>query len=336
MATMSDVARQAGVSRFTVSKVLNGDLTVKAAIRARVQAACITLDFAPNPHAVSLVRGSTRALGLLVTQISDPFYAEIIEAADLEARRNGHQLVIECSYGDAALEAGIIRHFRAVRVAALVIAPVDGRANRAVLDATAEQVPVVYIDRSPRRGCHAILSDHHAAACLMTAHLLERARRPAYLGSAFAPGNFSAAERERGYRETMAAARSAPLLIPTTASDVLRDNERYGYQNMAAWLASAAAPQALFCATDAIALGAMHACAERGLTIGEDVLVAGHDDLSFSAYTTPALTTVRQPKREIATLAVETALGLVTAPSPRTIRHVLPSSLVVRRSTTPG
>ncbi len=335
MATMSDVARVAAVSRFTVSKVLNGDVTVKAAIRARVLAACGELDFAPNPHAVSLVRGSTRSLGLLVTQISDPFYAELIEAADQESRRRSHHLVVECSYNDAALEAGIIRHFRALRVAALVVAPVDGRANKTLLDETAKQIPLVYIDRAPSRACHAILNDHYAAAGMLTKHLLERAKRPAYLGSVFAPGNFAAAERERGYRDTMAAAKVAPLLIPTGASDAGRDNERFGYENLAAWLRTEAPPRALFCATDSIALGAMYALTERGLAVGSDVLVAGHDDLSFSAYTNPSLTTVHQPKREIATLAVTTALNLVTDPSTTYVRRTQPSTLVVRRSTTP-
>lgn len=335
MATMSDVAREAGVSRFTVSKVLNGDASVKAASRARVLAACAALDFAPNPHAVGLVRGSTRAIGLLVTQISDPFYAEIIEAADHEARRQGHHVVVECSYGDAALEAGIIRHLRALRVAALVVAPVDGGANQALLAAIAAEVPLVYIDRAPGRACHAILNDHLAAARLITAHLLERAKRPAYLGSAFAPANHSAAERERGYRKAMAAAKAAPLLIPTTASGAGRDNERFGFENLTAWLRDQPAPRALFCATDAIALGAMAALSARGLVVGRDVLVAGHDDLSFSAYTNPALTTVRQPKREIGTRAVATALQLVAAPSQVPLRQVLPSTLVVRRSTTP-
>ncbi len=92
------------------------------------------------------------------------------------------------------------------------------------------------------------------------------------------------------------------------------------------------APQALFCATDAIALGAMRALAEHGLVAGRDVLVAGHDDLPFSAYLNPPLTTVRQPKRDIATLAVGAALDLVAEPSRRPIRRVLPSTLVVRRS----
>ncbi len=335
MATMADVARAAAVSRFTVSKVLNGDGTVKEAIRARVLAACHKLDFAPNPHAVSLVRGSTRSIGLLVTQISDPFYAEIIEAADQEARRHDHHLVIECSYGDAVLEAGIIRHFRALRVAALVIAPVDGRANRTLLDATAGQVPMVYIDRSPKRACHAVLNDHYAAARMVTAHLLERTKRPAYLGSAFAPANFSAAERERGYRDAMIAAKSEPLIIPTNASTAGRDNERFGYENLTDWLRTETAPPALFCATDAIALGAMAALAERSLVVGRDVLVAGHDDLPFSAYTNPSLTTVRQPKREIATLAVATAMDLIAVPVKRHLRRVLPSTLVVRRSTSP-
>ncbi len=342
MSTMSDVARKAAVSRFTVSKVLNGDVTVKAAIKARVLAACVALDFSPNPHAVSLVRGSTRSLGLLVTQISDPFYAEIIEAADQEVRKHDHHVVVECSYGDAALEAGIIRHFRALRIAAMVIAPVDGRANRALLDATAEEVPVVYIDRAPKRSSHAMLNDHFSAAQLVTDHLLGHAAGAAYLGSAFAPGNFAAAERERGYRAAMAAAGAQPMIIPTVHSGAGRDNERFGYENMAAWLACGPPPPALFCATDSIALGAMYALSTSGLVVGRDVLVAGHDDLSFSAYTNPTLTTVRQSKREIATLAVATALELAATQragarrATSAVRHLLPSTLVVRRSTVPG
>jgi len=334
MATMADVARAAGLSRFTVSRALNGDPGVRPATRERIQAVCRRLDYSPNPHAVGLVRGRADLLGLIVSQITDPFYSEIIEAADRTARARGTQIVVQCSYGQAALEEQILRNLLALRVRGIVAAPVMSAENRGLWERAERAVPVVYIDRFFKRRCHSVTNDHYRGARLVTEHLLDRRPMAAYLGSSHGRLNNAIVDRERGYRDAAAGHRSRPLLIPTTRSRSGRDTEEFGYENMKAYLREAPPPPALFGATDAIALGAMLALSERGVRPGKDVLVAGHDDLPFSAYTNPPLTTVRQPKEEIGRRAVEAALDL----TPRRrdfVRRVLPPELIVRASTCP-
>lgn len=335
MATMADVARAAGLSRFTVSRALNGDPAVRPATRERVLAVCRKLDYAPNPHAVGLVRGRANLLGLIVSQITDPFYSEIIEAADRTARGRGTQIVVQCSYGEAALEEQILRNLLALRVRGLVVAPVMSAENRALWERAESAVPVVYIDRFFKRRCHYVMNDHYRGARLATEHLLDRRPSAAYLGSAHSRLNSAIVDRERGYRDAAAARRSRPLLVPTTRSRAGRDTEEFGYDNMKAYLREAPPPPALFCATDAIALGAMLALSERGVRPGKDVLVAGHDDLPFSAYTNPPLTTVRQPKEEIGRRAVEAALDLPARPR-GFVRETLAPELVVRASSNPN
>ncbi len=337
MATMADVARAAGLSRYTVSKALNGDRTVRPAARERILAVCRRLDYTPNPHAVGLVRGRANLLGLIVSQITDPFYGEIIEAADRTARGRGTQVVVQCSYGQAALEEQILRNLLALRVRGLVVAPVMSGENRGLWERAERAVPVVFIDRFFKRKCHYVMNDHYKGARLVTEHLLERRRPAAYLGSAHGRLNSAIVDRERGYLDAAAARGARPVLIPLTNSRAGRDTEEFGYENMKAHLREAPPPPALFCATDAIALGAMLALSERGLRPGKDVLVAGHDDLPFSAYANPPLTTVRQPKEEIGRRAVEAALELARRRRKgEFVRKVLPPDLVVRASTNPG
>jgi DNA-binding LacI/PurR family transcriptional regulator len=333
MPTMSDVARAAHVSRFTVSKVLAGDTTVKAAIRARVEAAARTLLYVPNPHAVSLVRGKTATIGIVVSQISDPFYGEIIEVADRWAQQLGRQLVIQCSFGEPAREEQIIQHFLAVRVTGIIIAPCVTPENHALLARVEGSVPVVYIDRFFKPDCHYVVNDHYAAAKSVTEHLFTCGRTPAYLGSYQPRSNRAIADRERGYIDTVLAHKGRPLLIPNV-SPLQRDNEQFGFENMDAWLRAHPSPPALFCATDAIALGAMHALENHGLQPGKQVLIAGHDDLPFSAYTHPPLTTVRQPKAKMAEAAVDAVVMLSGRRPPKSfIRKKFKSELVVREST---
>ena len=336
MSTMTDVAKAAGVSRFTVSKVFQNDPSVKAAIRARVHAAAEKLHYTPNPYAVSLVRGKTAGIGMVVSQIVDPFYGEIIETADREARRNGQQLLIQCSYGDPALEEKIVRHFLSIRVLGIILAPCVTPENADFLAGVSTAIPLVYIDRIIRAASHYVVNDHFGSARMVTAHLLARKRVPAYLGSSQSKLNRAIADRERGYVETVRAAGKEPLLIPAAAATVQRDNEQFGFENVIAWLKAHPAPTSLFCATDAIALGAMRALEQQGAIPGKTIHVAGHDDLSFSAYTHPPLTTVRQPKPELAAASIDAIMRLSQRKSPgRTpfIRIKLKSTLIVREST---
>src|SRR3989339_411300 len=120
MPTMRDIAKQVGVCRYTVSKVLNGDSSVRKDVREHVLAACQALGYVPNPHAVSLVRGHSRAIGMLVSRITDSFYGEVIEAAEKEAKAQDFQLTFACTYNQPDLERDLLQHFHSQRVVGVI------------------------------------------------------------------------------------------------------------------------------------------------------------------------------------------------------------------------
>lgn len=334
MVTMKDVARNAGLSLYTVSKVLNGHASVREGTRQKVLRACEDLGYERNPHAVNLVSRKTTTIGMIVSSFTNPFYGELIEAAEREARRRGYNLVYQCSYLDAAIEASIIRHFQALRVCGLVVAPVVTSANRALLERVEEDFPVVYVDRYFSPDSSYVVNDNVESAGLATAHLIDRGTVPGYLGSIRSPLNRALQDRESGYRKAMHAAGLAPLLIPPGNSRAERDNEEFGYDNLKAYLAGSPPPGGLFCANDSVAIGAMRALSERGLVVGKDVLVAGHDNLSYTAYLNPPLTTVEQPKKAMGEGAVTSLLQLQNEEDRvGPIQSVLHSTLCPRAST---
>lgn len=335
MVTMKDVARNAGLSLYTVSKVLNGHASVREGTRQKVLKACESLGYERNPHAVNLVSRKTTTIGMVVSSITNPFYGEIIESAEREARRRGYNLVYQCSYLDPAIEASIIRHFQALRVCGLIIAPVVTSANRALLERAEEDFPVVYVDRYFSADCSYVVNDNLQSAAMATEHLIERGTRPAYLGSIRSGLNRALLDRESGYRKAMQAKGLEPMLIPPENSAAERDNELFGYENMKAFLAKSKAPGGLFCANDSVAIGAMRALSEKGLRIGKDVLVAGHDNLSYTAYLNPPLTTVDQPKKEMGEGAISILLEMSGEEERETpVQRMLQSKLCVRYSTT--
>jgi len=333
--TMGEVARKAGYSRYTVSKVLNGDAAVKDETRNRVLAVCRDLNYAPNPHAVSLVRKRSNTIGMVVTYITDPFYGEIIRAAEHEASARGFQLLVQCSYGDAAKEEQIIETFRILRVCGVVVAPVVAHANRRLLNALERVLPVVYVDRYLKRQSSFAMNDNVASAGMLVEHLILRGVAPAYLGSSHGAQNVAALQRERGYIDTMKRLGKKPVLVPLTVGVGGEDTAQFGYDNMVAWLKRGAQPSGLFCATDSLALGAMKALYEVGLEPGKDVLVAGHDDLGFSAYTQPSITTAQQPKERIGHTAVQIVASKIDQEIELAthVQKMFPSELIIREST---
>ncbi len=332
--TMGEVAQRAGFSRYTVSKVLNGNLTVAEDTRKRVLQVCKDLNYAPNPHAVSLVRKHSSTIGMIVTYITDPFYGEIIRAAEYEAASRGLQLLVQCSYGDAEKEKQIIETLRILRVCGVVIAPVVPKANRRLLNELETLLPVVYIDRYLKQQSNFVMNDNIASSRMLVERLISRGVAPAYLGSSHGLQNVAACQREQGYSETMWRFREKPVLVPLLVGMGGEDTARFGYDNMTAWLKQGARPSGLFCATDSLALGAMKALYEVGLEPGKDVLVAGHDDLGFSAYTRPSITTARQPKEQIGRAAVQIVADQIEGETERDkpVQRTFPSELIIRES----
>ncbi len=249
---MRDVAQAAGVSYFTVSKVLNHHPRVRPDTRDKVLRVCEELGYQRNPQAVDLVRRKSTTIGMVVSQITNPFYGEILEAAERKARSLGYHLVYQCSYFDPALESEIVRHFQALRVSGLIIAPVMTPDNRQLLRQIEKTLSVVYVDRYFEDDCHYIGNDNVDSGRQATAHLIEQGRRPAYLGSLRSAQNRALRDRERGYLTAMEAAGLPPRLAPTDLSSADRDNERFGYENVTSMLRNRPAPEALFCTNDSV------------------------------------------------------------------------------------
>ena len=294
MVTMKFIAEQTGLSRYTVSRALSGNPKVLPETRERIREACEKYGYIPNCNAVGLVTGRTSLVGVVVPYLTDDFYSEFIETLDRTSREFGYQLIYRSSYNNRETETEIIRNFLALKVCAMIMVPVVADPDRATHELAARNVPVVYFDRPLDDRSYHVVNDNRAGIRQVTELLLAAGRKPAYLGSFYRDSNVTAREREEGYREAMRERRLPPELLDCSGSRELQDNERFGYENVRQAIAAGKVPDALICMTDAAALGAMRALREAGIVPGRDVPVTGHDNLRFSSFLSPALTTVRQ------------------------------------------
>ncbi len=335
MATMTQVAKVAGVSRYTVSKVLNG-MNVSDITRKKVMNACKKLNYTRNLYATNLVRNESYTIGMIISQNFDSFFGEIINAAEREAHHNGYQLICQCSHGDLEEEAKIIRNYESLRVCGMIVAPVVRQGQFEHWALLEKRLPIINFDCYLNKDSHYVINDNYLSARLVTEHLLTTGRVPAYLGSVHPDMNLAIKNRKGGYVDTLKKHGFKPMIISTNNSRETVDNQAFGYDNIVAFLKDQKSPEAIFCATDRIAMGVIFALQESGLVVGKDVLVAGHDDLQFGAYMNPTLTTVAQPKQEMGIECVKSLLDLIKTKndwSGKKIQKVLKPELVVRRST---
>jgi len=330
---MEKIAVEARLSRYTVSKILNGDMTVKKRNRDLVLSLCEKHGYVPNHYAVSLVRGESNIIAILVPYITDGFYSEIIETAEKYASAKGFRTIYQSSYNDARIESNILRGFLSLKVSALIMVPVvknpDVRLHRLI----ASNIPVIYLDRTVDMEASSVLNDNEQSASVMTGHLLQKTRDVAFFDSFYGELNRTALARRNGYIKTMEQHGCKARFIPTDNSAEQQDNERYGYENMKAFLKNSHAPEALFCVTDSVALGAMRAAVEIGLVPGKDILIGGHDNLHFAQFISPSLTTMEQPKKELAEGSVDMALQMMQSGKGNGQTRIYKSRLIIREST---
>ena len=327
--TIYDVAREAGVSTATVSRALNDTGQIAPATRLAIEAAVQRLGYRPNTIARSLVTKSTQTIAFLLPDITNPFYAALVSGIQQIALANDHTMLLCTTGGDATQEEEYLSLLRAKQVdGALVdglVLPPD-RIARFVEDG----FPIVCLDRDVNsQSVPLVQVDNKRGARMATEHLLELGHtRIAHVAGA--PELGISGERVAGYRAALKAAR-----VPSDATLVAtgRFTEGGGYEATRSLLDSGADFTAVFAANDLSAIGTINALVESGRRVPEDVSVIGFDDLRLSAYTTPPLTTIRQPAVEIAQQATEILLGLIDGRRARKLRYLLEPTLVVRAST---
>ncbi|MDU0289667.1 LacI family DNA-binding transcriptional regulator [Saccharothrix longispora] len=322
--TMEDVAARAGVSRALVSLVMRGSPRVSDQRRAAVLRAARELGYSPHAMARSLASRTSHVLGVMVSDLHNPFFAEVVDGLDEVARDRGFDLIINTGGRSPARERRALDSLLSFRPAGLaLLSPVVPSAD---LGRAADQAPVVLVARSSRLATvDTVNDDGRRGIALAVDHLVSLGHRAiAHLDGG---EGTQASPRRRGYLAAMTAHGLPPRVVPSEYTDAA------GARAVRGLLADP--PTAIVACNDLNAVGAISALEEAGLRVPRDVSVVGYDNTSLAALRHVSLTTVDQPRNEFGRLAAEALLQRVRGEREEPVRHLLHPSLVVRSTTAP-
>lgn len=332
--TVQDVAREAGVSAMTVSRVVNGGTNVREATRDAVLAAIAKLNYSPNSAARSLAAGEATQIGLLYSNPSAAYLSQFLIGALAAARRAGCHLVLEACEGERPEEqAEATRGFAQTHVQGVILPPPLSEVGAVRDELDAAGIPWVSVAMGlPPEGCRNVRIDDFAAARAMTKHLIDMGhRRIGFIRGN--PNQTSSAERYRGF---CAAIEEAGLDLAAMPVEQGYFTFRSGIIACETLLDLPAPPTAIFASNDDMAAAAVGVAHRRGLHVPQDLSVVGFDDTSLATTMWPELTTVRQP---IAAMAEAALIMLLEELRPGgeggRAEQVLAHQLIVRESCAP-
>ncbi|MCG0238910.1 MAG: LacI family transcriptional regulator [Firmicutes bacterium] len=340
MATIKDVARAAGVSPSTVSRVLAGHPRISQATRERVLQAMQELNYHPNAIARSLVTRTSRTIGLITSRpteqaFANPFFPEVIRGIGSVLEEEGYNLLLATTHGEDDDYEACMRLFRGRQVDGVILTS-SRLGDRLIAALVAEEQPFVLIGRPlDAEGrpvyseAHWVNNDNVAAAQTAVEHLLSLGHRR--IGFVNGPPHWVFTyDRLEGYRTALARAGIAydPDLVLSghiTQQDGGRALERL--------LSLPDPPTAIVAVDDTLALGVLDAALRRGLRVPEDLAVVGFNDDPITAWTRPTLTTVRIPVFELGVMAARMLVSILRGQPVRPRQVILPCQLIVRAST---
>ncbi|GAA3020158.1 LacI family transcriptional regulator [Streptomyces fulvorobeus] len=326
--TLDVVAARAGVSKSSVSRVVNGAHTVAPEIRDLVMRAVRELGYVPNAAARNLVTRRTDAVAMVVSDppqgvlSDDPLFSTVVRAASRELEAAGKQVVLMLAESDRS-RARVESYVAAGHVDGVLLISLHGADPLpAVLARTS--LPVVSFGRTAAPTVPYVDLDNAGGARLAVRHLLDRGRQR--IATVTGPLDLSdARERLAGYREALGHTGRRPLVALGAFTRMS------GAEAMRQLLADEPTLDAVFAANDLMAIGALRTLRESGRRVPDDVAVVGFDDIEAAAYSAPALTTVCSPMADQALTAVRLLLGLLAGRTGESV--IMPNELVVREST---
>lgn len=329
MSTIRDVAARAGVSVATVSRVLNGETKVQPETEARVREAIAQLHYSPNLLGRNLRQGSTKKVLVLLNTISNQFYARVVRGIEECARREGYNVMIGMTHGDAKEEESYLRLLRTKLVDGAIMLTTER--DGASLEQELSGLPVVQACE-PREGFHtpSVSIDNESAAVEAVRYLASRGHRKiAFFGAAGVYG--SSVKREEGYRRAL-----RELGLPVREDWICNEgfSVNAGRRSAEQLLAGGreSLPSAVFCISDAVAAGAIRTLIGAGLTVPGDISVMGFDNTQLSEVFLPSITTTKQPQYDIGFRAMELLLGRIHGETPAEESVVLPHEIIERDS----
>ncbi len=335
MSTIRDVARLAQVSISTVSLALNEPERVSAETRARVDKAAREVGYTANPVAKSLKRGRSQLIGMVVSDITNPFFGKLLLEVERSAMDAGFMVVVADTAGKQETERAILRHLSGQLVAGIILSPCglyQGEADHI----QRLGMPFVLFDHAIEGvSSDFVGTDNHLASAMLTEHLIRLGhRRIAYIGGI--EGVYTSVGRKAGYADTLRA--SGIPVDPALIADGRYQGEAAYEIAMRFLTMSSDRPTALLCASNVMALGALQACNDLSVVCPDEVSLAGIDDVPWSSVIRPRITMAVQPVKEMALAASRLLMARIGAPDVSVIpfeRVVLASKLVIGESTCP-
>ena len=334
MATIRQIAEELGISFSTVSAVVNKRRYVSAAMRARVEKALQEANYQPNSAARSLRLRQSRRIGLIVPNLADPFFTNLMRGAEDYLCSVGYQMLVAESREDWKRQHDYLVSFSGMIADGIILVPCAATDLQiASIPEIVRGVPLVYVDRCPVQ-CQvpSVLVDNMKAAHDATQHLIDLGhQRIAIITGPLSLLN--AVERLNGYKSALRLQG-----IPLDRS-LVRDgdySEDSGYWHGSEMLRLANRPTAVVACGLLMTLGVLTAIRERGIVCPSEISLIGFDDFAWSKLFSPALTMVRQPASELGATAAKVVLRRMRAPSEDKVETVvLPTQLMVRESTAP-
>ena len=328
MSTLQDVARQAGVSPMTVSRVVNGSAQVSPALRARVEQALAETGYKPNMLARSLRAQRTDTIALLLPDMTNPFFTTLAHGVETAAREAGLTMFLANSDEREDEEQRLVQALLQRQVDGLLVATA-GTGRETIRQCREQGVPLVLVDRPPQGDAEVdvVRADSETGSCELGRLLVGLGHRD--LAVLSGPSTvLTAVERVTGFRRAVVTEAGLPEPLVLHGSFSIAS----GHEMALAAMARTPRPSALFATNNFIAIGVLHALDELGIRVPADIAVVGLDDLPEAMVTFPFLTVAAQPAFEIGSVSVAVLLDRLASPDRAPQEVVLPTRLVVRKS----
>lgn len=343
MATIKDVAKKAGVSISTVSRVLNESQNVSSELRQKVNSAVEELNFSLNNVARGLKNSQTKKIAVIIPRISRSFFADVLDGIHLAAEKRGYSMQIAESYDDLEKEIQMIDSFVSEWTDGIILASsisslTTPSARKYIqklqsLQKKGTKIPVVTLEFALSSGIDAVIFDNRQAAYDAVCYLIEKKQRKNIVYMGLPEKSFLGLERLAGYLQAL-----EDHNIISDSSRIRKGNytSDSGYLEMKKILLDNIKVDALFCANDQMAIGAIKACQEFQIQIPEDLAVIGMDDIYASSLITPSLTSVCFPKTKLGITAMDMIADILNESSEK--EHIsehkyLQYKIIERRTT---
>jgi len=333
--TIKDIARKTGVSHSTVSRALSGNSVISSQTSARIRTAAQEMGYQPSAAARSLKTNRSNAIGVILSNVADPFFSEIVFGIEECALEAGYSLFIAASQHEPIREKKIVQAMMEHRTDGVILCSSSFSADQGT-QLLKYGFPIVVVNHQSAENFHySIYHDDIDGSRQITRHLIELGhQRIAYLGNNLS--GRTTLDRFHGFELEMMAAR-LPVLKDLIHNENGGDAED-GYHSVETFLKIQPRPTAIICYNDMMAIGVLKALDSAGVKVPEEISVTGFDNISMSAFTSPALTTLDQPKRSIGKEACQLLLSLLRTQEnehpfePK--EKILKGKLLVRQSTT--